>query len=148
MVVKNLRASRENYLFLKQKDVALILNVSFQSISNWENERDIIPLSRLIKYANFFDFSLDFLFGTSNNVYNSNPINIDLKSIGTNLLKLRKLNNMSQTDIIKKLNISKSSYSDYENGKRLIPTMVLFGLTTIYKPFSIDALFNRKNQDN
>lgn len=148
MVVKNLRASRENYLFLKQKDIALILNVSFQTISNWENERDIIPIKRLIKYADFFNLSLDFLFGTSNNVYNSNAINIDLKCIGSNLLKLRKLNNMSQTDIIKKLNISKSSYSDYENGKRLIPTMVLFGLTTIYKPFSIDALFNRKNQDN
>ena len=148
MVVKNLRASRENYLFLKQKDIALILNVSFQTISNWENERDIIPIKRLIKYADFFNLSLDFLFGTNNNVYNSNPINIDLKSIGANLLKLRKLNNMSQTDIIKKLNISKSSYSDYENGKRLIPTIVIYGLTTIYKPFSIDALFNRQKQDN
>lgn len=148
MVVKNLRGSRENYLFLKQKDIALILNVSFQTISNWENERDIIPIKRLIKYADFFNLSLDFLFGIDNNVYNRAPINIDLKSIGANLLKLRKLNNMSQTDIIKKLNISKSSYSDYENGKRLIPTIVLYGLTTIYKPFSIDVLLNRKNQDN
>lgn len=143
MVVKNLRASRENYLFLKQKDVSLILKVSYQSISNWENERDIIPITRLLMYADFFDISLDFLFGISSNVYCKKSINMDPKKVGEKLFKLRKLNNFSQTDLIKKLNISKSSYSDYENGKRLVPTIVLYGLTTIYKKFSIDELFGR-----
>ena len=61
-----------------------------------------------------------------------------VETISENLLKLRKTNNMTQQQVSAKLNISTGTYCDYENGKNLIKTNALYGLTTIYKPFSLD----------
>ncbi len=145
MIVENLRESRES-LDIKQKDVANIFNVHFTTVSGWENGNDTIPLMRLILYANYFNFSLDYLFGKINKNILYQKIVVDLKSLGHNLKLIRKMNNMTQKEVCKRLNIAKSSYSDYETGKRLIPTTILYALTTIYKPFSIDELFNRQKQ--
>lgn len=88
--------------------------------------------------------SLDYLFGLVDQNINYSNICLDLKLLGINLCKLRKMNNMTQMELASKLNIAQSAYSRYENGIRLIPTTILYGLTQIYKPFSIDLLLNRK----
>jgi len=141
MIVKNLRESREN-LNLKQKDVAEILGVDYSTVSGWETGKDTIPLKRLIKYANTFKYSLDYLFGIMNK-NNYQEIILDIERLSENLLNLRSINNMTQETIGRKLNISTGTYCDYENGEELISTTTLFGLTTIYKPFSIDKLFQK-----
>ena len=33
------------------------------AVSGWETGKDTIPLKRLIKYANHYNLSLDYLFG-------------------------------------------------------------------------------------
>ena len=71
------------------------------------------------------------------------PLTLNTKQIGQNLLKLRKLNNMTQQEVSRKLNISTGTYCDYENGNNLIKTNALYGLTQIYKPFSIDKIFQK-----
>lgn len=68
---------------LKQIYVAKILKVHKSTYSNWENNYDTIPLKKLIYYANYFSFSLDFLFGISS-VNNYKYISINLKTIGFN----------------------------------------------------------------
>ena len=50
---------------------------------------------------------------------------------------------MTQQEVSRKLNISTGTYCDYENGKNLIKTNALYGLTTIYKPFSLDKIFKK-----
>ena len=49
-------------------------------------------------------------------------------------------------ELAKKMNTHQASYSHYENATNLIPTVFLYNLTEIYKPFSIDELFGRKKQ--
>lgn len=143
MIVKNFKNSREN-LDLKQKDIADFFNLHFTTISGWETGKDTIPLERLIEYANEFNLSLDYLFGviTTNKKYY--PLKIDIIQLAQNLTELRRQNNLTQKEVAKKLNTSQAAYSHYETATNLIPTTFVYGLTQIYKPFSIDKLFGRK----
>ena len=146
MVIYNLRNSREN-MDLKQKDIAEIFGVNFSTVSGWETGKDTIPLERLVEYANHFNFSLDYLFGvTKNNDTSYLSLKLDLDIIAQNLRQIRKLNNMTQEEVAKKINTSQASYDHYENSVYLIPTAFLYNLTEIYKPFSIDKLLGRKKQ--
>ena len=143
MIVKNFRYSRES-LDLKQKDLTDFFNVTSSTISGWEIGKDTIPLKHLIKYANRYNFSLDYLFGlkTKNEIYL--PLNIDLKLIGKNLRVIRKRNKLTQEEVAKILNTGASGYAHYENARNLIPTTFLFALSKVYKDFSIDEILGRK----
>ena len=145
MIIKNFKKSREN-LDLKQKDLAEKYHLHFSTISGWETGKDTIPLERLIEYANEYSLSLDYLFGiiTTNEKYY--PIDIDIMELAKNLTELRLLNNLTQKEVAKRLNTSQAAYSHYETATNMIPTAFIYGLTKIYKPFSIDNLFNRKKK--
>ena len=142
MIVKNFKYTRES-LDLKQKDLISILNVKASTISGWETGKDTIPLKHLIKYANTYNLSLDYLFGISETNEEYYPLIIDLKLIGKNLRIIRKQNNKTQQDIAKIINTSPSGYAHYENGRNLISTTFLFNLSLIYKDFSFDKILGR-----
>lgn len=146
MIIKNLRESRE-LIDKKQKDIAELMKVNFTTVSGWETGKDTIPLKRLIEYANYFNYSLDYLFGlTRTNDTNYLPLTIKLDLIAKNLKLLRKKHNLTQADVAKKINTTQASYAHYENAINLIPTTFLYNLTLIYSPFSIDELLGRKKQ--
>ena len=146
MIIKNLRESRE-LIDKKQKDIAELMKVNFTTVSGWETGKDTIPLKRLIEYANYFNYSLDYLFGlTRNNDTNYLPLTINLDLIAKNLKLLRKKHNLTQADVAKKINTTQASYAHYENAINLIPTTFLYNLTLIYSTFSIDELLGRKKQ--
>lgn len=143
MIVKRLRDTRES-LYLKQKDLIPLFGVSYSTISGYETGKDTIPLKQLIKYANKYNYSLDYLFGLKdfNELYE--PLEIDLELIGRNLKTIRKNNNKTQEDIAQVLNTSSSAYAHYENARNLIPTNFIYSLSLIYKNFSIDKILGRK----
>lgn len=143
MIVKRLRYTREN-LDLKQKDLIKLFKVTSSTISGWETGKDTIPLRQLIKYANKFKYSLDYLFGFKD--YNEEylPLTIDLKQIGKNLRIIRKSNSKTQQEIANIMNTSTSGYSHYENGRNLITTTFLYNLSLIYDDFSADKILGRK----
>lgn len=143
MIVKRLRDTRES-LYLKQKDLIPLFEVSYSTISGYETGKDTIPLKQLIKYANKYNYSLDYLFGLKdfNELYE--PLEIDLELIGRNLRTIRKQNNKTQEDIAQVLNTSSSAYAHYENARNLIPTNFLYSLSLIYINFSIDKVLGRK----
>lgn len=143
MIVKRLRDTRES-LYLKQKDLIPLFEVSYSTISGYETGKDTIPLKQLIKYANKYNYSLDYLFGLKdfNELYE--PLEIDLELIGRNLKTIRKNNNKTQEDIAQVLNTSSSAYAHYENARNLIPTNFIYSLSLIYKNFSIDKILGRK----
>lgn len=123
------------------------MKVNFTTVSGWETGKDTIPLKRLIEYANYFNYSLDYLFGlTRTNDTNYLPLTINLDLIAKNLKLLRKKHNLTQADVAKKINTTQASYAHYENAINLIPTTFLYNLTLIYSSFSIDELLGRKKQ--
>jgi len=56
---KSLRLSRG----INQVEMAKIFGVTKQSVSNWENENIMPSVDMLIKIANFFNVSTDYLLG-------------------------------------------------------------------------------------
>lgn len=146
MILKNFKNSREN-LDLKQKNIADFFNLHFSTVSGWETGKDTIPIERLIKYANEYSLSLDYLFGIISKNEKYYPIELDLVQLAHNLTELRLLNNKTQQFVAKKLNTSQSAYSHYETANNIIPTSFIYGLIKIYHPFSVDELFGRKKME-
>ena len=144
MIIKNLRYTREN-LGLKQKDLTTLFNVTYSTISGWETGKDTIPLKQLIKYANKYNFSLDYLFGLTKTNKLYLPLEIDLNVISKNLKNIRKQNKKTQEQIAKVLNTSSGGYAHYENSRYLIPTSFIYSLALFYKDFSIDEILGRKS---
>ena len=62
MFAKRITSLRENKN-LYQKDIARIFNVEQATVSNWEKGKRIPDSDMLIKLANFFGVSVDFLLG-------------------------------------------------------------------------------------
>ncbi len=143
LLTKNLKESRKK-LNIKQKDVAELFQIDISTVSGWETGKDMIPLRKLVDYANYFNYSLDYLFGISNENISYEPLTINLEVIAKNLKKIRKKNNMNQTYVAKRINTSQSAYSHYETATNLITTTFLFNLTKVYDAFSIDELLGRK----
>ena len=65
MIFKNLRAIREDR-DLKQKDIAQVLNVSQNTYSQYETGVISITAEVLIKLADFYDVSVDYLLDREN----------------------------------------------------------------------------------
>lgn len=63
--IKILRIARG----LNQVEFAKILGVSKQCISNWENDNVMPSIEMLIKIADFFNVTTDFLLGRSDKTY-------------------------------------------------------------------------------
>ena len=144
MIVNKFKAIREYELNMTQIELAKILGVHSSTISGWENRKDLISIKRLIEFANLFNYSLDYIFGLVPKNVLFDKIYVDLPSLAKNLKTLRIMNNMTQEQVAKKLNTNQNNYTHYETGINIIPTSFLYDLTKIYKPFSIDELFNRK----
>ena len=58
---------------------------------------------------------------------------------------LREDNDLNQTEVAKKLNVSQSTYSRYENGQLDIPSGILIALSKLYN-VSVDYLLGLKNE--
>ena len=56
-MIKNLRQSRS----LNQVQLAVSLNVSKQTVSNWENNNILPSIDMLVKISQFFSVSTDYL---------------------------------------------------------------------------------------
>lgn len=144
MIIPNLRNCREYILELKQKDIAAFFNLSPSTISGWETGFDTMPIKHLLHFASHFNISLDYLFGIRNSNINYSKITISFKKLGNNLKKLRKQNNMTQSEVAHRIHTFQNNYTHYETGINIIPTNFLYGLIQVYKPFSVDELFDRK----
>lgn len=125
---------------LTQTEMGNILKVSRVAISQWENNKEIIPLDKLNIYSNYFNVSLDYIVGLSNKKQTTN-LNIELnkKVIGTRIKDFREKFNISQEQLAYELNTSHSTISAYETGKTLILTSFAYTIAKNYK-ISLDWL--------
>lgn len=145
MKVKRLRETREN-LDLKQIDLTDLFGVTYSTISGWETGKDTIPLKQLIKYANKYNYSLDYLLGLTDKNIEYKDLKINLNTLATNLRKKRKQYGKTQQQIADIINTSQSSYAHYENARYLMPLNFLYNLSKIYKDLSIDEMLGRKKK--
>lgn len=137
--IKNIREDME----LTQQQVADKLKVSRGTYSMWETANDIIPLKKLNELANLFDVSLDYILELTNiKSYGSVPIEIDNQVVGNNLYNIRKELGLSQNKLATTLSTNQSSWSEYEKGKYLIPTLIIYEMAKKYN-LSVDRILGK-----
>ena len=115
------------YADLKQREVAEILGVSRNSYNMWERENDLIPLRQLDKFCNIFHVSLDYVLGFTEVWEYENSKRIDSKLLAKRIKRIRRENDLTQDELAKILNITRSSISKYENGINLALTSYIMG---------------------
>ena len=132
---------------LTQKQMANILNTTRDVYAQWERGFCNFPLDKINEYANFYQTSLDYITGLSNNKINYYCKKIDVNIITTRIKRLRKRHNYSQEKLCQKINIKQRTYSGYETGRSIPPLYVLFLLSQFYN-VSLDYLMGRKQEED
>lgn len=118
---------------LTQEDIGKILNVSRVAISQWETNKEIIPLEKLNAYANYFNVSLDYIVQISNvKEYKIINKSLDSRIVGKRLLYIRHKFGLTQKELAKNLNTTHSTISAYETGKTLILTVFAYQICVKY----------------
>ena len=134
------------YADLSQQEVANYLGVSRNSYNMWERENDIIPIRQLDKFCNLFDVSFDFVLGFSDTwKYQENkPMNSKL--LAKRIKRIRRENDVTQDELAKALNITRSSISKYENEVNLALTSYIIGFCK-YFHVSVDFVTGRIDEE-
>ena len=143
MINNNLKFCRES-LEMTQKELGYVFGVAESTVSGWENNNDIMPLTKLVKFCDLYGFSLDYVTGLTRSNHSYSKINkLDRNKIGSNLKKIRTNLNLTQSKIAKECMISQTTYSNYELGIRLITTLSLYTLCKKHN-LSMDEIIGRK----
>ena len=129
---------------LKQKDIANELNISGKNYSDWERGVTDIPLEKSNELANYYDCSLDYLFGLSNIKKKKKKKNINLELLSQRLLDTRKERNLTQSELSKDVGYHQRTYAHYENGSR-IPTSFKVFYIALYYNISLDYLVGKSD---
>ena len=128
---------------LTQQELADIFTVSRSLVSKWERDLITITLKQLNNYANYFNVSLDYIVGLSNNKYKTNNVQLDYNLVGKRLAEVREKNNLTLRKLADVLNTTSSTLSAYETGKVLIQTSFAITICSQYN-ISLDWLCGRK----
>ena len=110
--LKDIREDKD----ISQEEISKILNIPRSTYSMWEIGISIIPLPYLCKLSDYFNYSIDYILGLTNNKSNKNLIKgFDIKNLGNNLKSIRLKNEVKQPCIYK-----------YEKGLICISTSNLY----------------------
>lgn len=129
---------------INQIRMAEILGVSRSAYSLWELGINIIPLNYLAFFADYFDYSIDYVLGLTNVRRKNNLIKgFDLKILGNNLKEVRIKNSLSQEDMARILNVTQPCITRYEKGLICISTSNIYKISKEFK-ISISKLCGKE----
>ena len=133
---EKLKELRE-YKNLKIHDISKLLGFDKDTYGKYEREYITIPITHLNTLCNYFNVSLDYIFGFSKTKQHLNTKkNTDLNLSAIRLKELRKEHKLTQTQLGKVLGCSYGTIAGYERGRYLIATPFLY---TICKKYNISA---------
>lgn len=124
---------------LTQKELAEKLKIKQNSYSDWENGKSEPNIEMLVRIADYFDVSLDYLMG-------GKMKNIT-EEVSLCLKKLRMKRKLSQKQIAEELKISQQQYSKWEGGI-ITPNAETLVRLADYLDVSVDYLLGRKRERN
>ena len=134
------------YKDLSQIKLADYLGITQQTYSLWEKGTKIIPLKHLNSLSNFYEISMDYIVGLTDEKNNLGIIKLtelNKNEIGSRIKKIREDNNLTLRDLAKELNTTSSTISAYETGKTLILTAFAYQICIKYN-VSLDWLCGKR----
>lgn len=136
---------------LTQVELSKIFNIDQTTVSKWELEKAIPDTAMLIKLAEFYDVSTDYLLSRSNYYYPDNIEKFDdkaeLSNVQNRLRELRKAKNLTIANTAENLEIPFETYRSYEIGQRQADYDTLFKFAD-YFGVSVDYLLGREEHKN
>ncbi len=137
--LKYLREEKE----LTQTEVSELLGFRKNGYSQFEREQTTIPIKHLNTLSNYFNVSIDYIFGFTNiKKYKNLRENINIELSSQRLKSIRKENNLTQIKLADILNIDNSMLAKYEKGKYIIATTYLYQTCKRYN-ISADYLLGK-----
>lgn len=127
-----LKDIREN-ADISQKEMASILKVKRSTYSLWELGINIIPLSYIVYFADYFNYAIDYCLGLTNIKNSPNKKGLDLIVLGNNMKEIRLKNNLSQENIADSLKVTQACIVRYEKGLVCISTSNLYKFCKEFK---------------
>ena len=106
--------------------LGIIFGVTRKTISGWENAYDNMPLPKMIRFANDYKYSLDYISGLSRKNKYTKLNKADPIKIGKKLKQVRTRLQLTQQQIADECMISQTTYSNYEQGLYLITSLSLY----------------------
>lgn len=141
MFENNLKWCREE-LEMTQKELGYVFGVTDSAVRAWETAHGSIPLKKLIKFCNMYNYSLDFVCGLTRKNIKYGKFETDKIKISKKLKELRINLNLSQQKLADECKISQTTYSGYETGHYLINTTNLYYICKTYN-ISMDWILGR-----
>lgn len=119
---------------ISQEEMAKILGVNRSTYSLWELGINIIPLKKLCDFADYFNYSIDYVLGISNNRLSKNLIKgLNLQKLGSNMKKIRIKHELSQENVANSLDVTQACITRYEKGIICISTSNLYKFSREFK---------------
>ena len=112
---------------LKQKQIAKLLNIDRSQYSKLELEVYKLTSDKLIILSNYYNTSVDYILGITNEI---KPYLRDFSDL--KLLKQRKLSNLKRYDVSQIVNVSQPQYSALENNRSQLTHDKLIILSNFY----------------
>ena len=130
-------------LGLTNVEMANILKISDSLYSRYEKEKQTIPINHLNTLCNYFNVSLDYIFGfTENKNYSKSKKNINTELYIKRHKELRKENKLTQVKLANILSTDNSTISKYERALFPIATSYLYQICKRYNT-SADYLMGK-----
>lgn len=127
-------------------DVSEILGVAKITYNHYETQEKIIPIERLNVLCNYYNVSIDYAFGFSNDIrYKFTRENFDKSISAMRIKEFRKENNLTLVKLASLLGTVHPTIVNYENAKNLIPTSFLYDICKKYR-ISADYLLGRVDE--
>lgn len=127
--LKDIREDKD----LTQTDIANILSVPRSTYSMWEIGICIIPLDKLCFLADYYNVSIDYALGLTNNSNSKHIIKgFQIDNLAQNLKKYREKANLTQENIASILKVTQSCVLKYEKVMVCIPIENLYKLCKEY----------------
>lgn len=127
--IKDIREDND----ITQEQMANILGVNRSTYSMWEIGLSFMSVEQLCEFANYFNYSIDYVLGLSNNRKNNVTGNFNYYNLGNNIKKLRIKYNYSQIDLAQKLKVTQACIVRWEKGITKISLPNLYELAKIFK---------------
>lgn len=127
--IKDIREDND----ITQEQMANILGVNRSTYSMWEIGLSFMSVEQLCKFANYFNYSIDYVLGLSNNRKNNGNKVFSYKNLGSNIKKLRIKYNYSQINLAKKMKVTQACIVRWEKGITKISLPNLYELAKIFK---------------
>jgi len=119
---------------ISQEEMAKYLNIPRSTYSMWEIGISIIPLLYLCKLSDYFNFSVDYILGLTNNRSSKNLIKgFEIKTLGNNLKEIRLKHELSQENVADILGVKQPCIYKYEKGLICISTSNLYKFSKEFK---------------